>query len=113
MTTRKLTLILAVLGLFAGGSALAGDLPRLPGPTPVPKSADSPGLVKFDHASHVDSARPNCVTCHPRTFSILGRSVERQPVAITHARMEKGEACGACHGKKAFGFDDCTMCHAQ
>jgi c(7)-type cytochrome triheme protein len=27
--------------------------------------------------------------------------------------MEKGQSCGACHGKQAFGFDDCEMCHAQ
>ena len=34
--------------------------------------------------------------------------------AITHAAMEQqGDACGGCHGKAAFGFQDCTMCHAQ
>jgi hypothetical protein len=33
---------------------------------------------------------------------------------ITHAKMEKGRQCGACHnGKAAFGFDDCTACHRQ
>jgi len=25
--------------------------------------------------------------------------------------MTKGAACGSCHGRKAFGFDDCTLCH--
>jgi c(7)-type cytochrome triheme protein len=90
------------------------DLPRLPKPLQLAQSKDSPGLVKFDHGSHVDYAKPACASCHPRLFGILGRSAQaRQERMITHATMEKGAACGACHGKAAFNFDDCTMCHAM
>jgi len=103
----------ALAGLLLGGTALATGLPRLPPALQLPSGAESPGAVKFDHATHVDSARPSCITCHPGQFSILGRSAEKKQRAITHARMEKGEACGACHGKAAFDFQDCTMCHAQ
>ena len=30
---------------------------------------------------------------------------------VTHDRMKAGQSCGKCHGKQAFNFDDCTMCH--
>jgi c(7)-type cytochrome triheme protein len=53
------------------------------------------------------------VTCHPRHFAILGRSATKRGVVITHAAMEQGASCGTCHGKKAFDFQDCTMCHAM
>jgi c(7)-type cytochrome triheme protein len=113
MTTKRICIALAALGLLLSGRALADNMPRLPKPLVLPQSGESPGVVKFDHSSHVDTAKPSCAACHPRLFSILSRSSERRPAAITHARMEKGESCGACHGKKAFNFDDCTMCHAQ
>ncbi len=110
MTSTKLALTLAAL--LAGGAALAGDLPRLPAALKLPQSSDSPGVVTFNHDMHVDSEKPACMTCHPRLFGILGRSAPARRSAIVHARMEKGDACGACHGKQAFGFEDCTMCHA-
>jgi c(7)-type cytochrome triheme protein len=103
----------ALAGLLFAGAALATDLPRLPPPVQLPVGGESPGAVKFDHSTHVDAASPRCTGCHPGEFSILGRSTEQKPKAVTHARMEKGEACGACHGKQAFNFEDCTMCHAQ
>ncbi len=103
------------VGIGLGGTALAEGLPRLPGDLQVPRSEDSPGQVTFRHESHVDAARPDCVSCHPRQFSILGRSSDRPAVKakITHDAMEKGEACGKCHGKQAFGFDECGNCHAE
>ncbi|WP_242360186.1 MULTISPECIES: c(7)-type cytochrome triheme domain-containing protein [Anaeromyxobacter] len=113
MTTTKLMRIGAVLGALIAGGALAEGLPRLPQPLQLPQGADSPGVVTFRHDSHLDAKRPACVECHAGRFSILGRSGERPGAKVTHAAMEKGEACGACHGKQAFGFDDCTTCHAQ
>lgn len=112
MTTRT-GILAALAALCLAVPALAADMPKLPQPVAMPQTGDSPGVVKFDHASHVDSAKPSCATCHPGNFSILGRSSERKAEAVTHARMEKGESCGACHGKAAFNFEDCTMCHAQ
>ena len=113
MRTPKLMFLGAVLGLALGGTALADNLPRLPQPLPLQQSVDSPGVVTFRHDTHVDAAKPACTTCHPRLFSILGRSAEKRVRIVKHDAMEKGEACGACHGKKAFAFEDCTMCHAQ
>lgn len=111
MTSRKLFLALTVL--LAAGVAMAGDLPRLPVPLKLPQSGQSPGVVTFTHESHVDAAKPRCVACHPKQFSILGRSATKRTRVVTHAAMEKGEMCGACHGKSAFNFDDCSTCHAM
>jgi c(7)-type cytochrome triheme protein len=111
MTSWKLFPMLAAVAL--SGAALAADLPRLPVALKLAQSGDSPGVVTFNHDMHVDGAKPACLACHPAAFSILGRSTPKDSPAVTHAAMEKGQACGACHGKAAFGFDDCTMCHAM
>jgi c(7)-type cytochrome triheme protein len=110
---RKWTWTVVATLLLAGATgalALANDLPKLPGAIALHRSGDSPGQVTFLHASHV-GARPDCTQCHPKLFPITqrgGAAADR----ITHARMEKGQKCGACHnGKKSFAFDDCTMCH--
>ena len=99
------------LGAAVLTSSLAfAALPKLPAALPLPQTGDSPGVVTFNHESHVDAARPDCTACHPKLFKILKRTA-RTP--ITHDRMTKeGQQCGACHGKTSFGFeDDCTMCH--
>jgi len=111
MTSMKLIPLLSAL-LFAGTS-VAADLPLLPVALKLPQSSDSPGVVTFNHDMHVDPSKPTCVSCHPRLFSILGRSATTRAATVTHAVMEKGQACGGCHGKAAFNFDDCTMCHAM
>jgi c(7)-type cytochrome triheme protein len=99
--------------LLLGGAALASDLPDLPGALKLPRSGERPGVVTFNHDMHVDASRPGCVSCHPRLFSIMGRSATKRTPSITHAALERGESCGACHGKAAFDFEDCTMCHAM
>src|SRR4051794_994712 len=111
MTTRILVSMLAAAAL--AGAAGAADLPNLPRALKLPQSSDSPGVVTFNHDMHVDSAKPACVSCHPTRFSILGNSSQGKRATITHATMEKGASCGGCHGKAAFNFEDCTMCHAM
>jgi len=101
--------------LLAFAAARAGDLPRLPKALPLPAGDDSPGKVTFNHDTHVDTAKPSCVSCHPRQFPMLKGSALPKG-AITHEKMEKGQFCGACHGKgkAAFDFsdDNCQNCHA-
>ena len=111
MTARMLASMLAAIALAAGTAA--ADLPNLPVALKLPQSGESPGVVTFNHDMHIDSSKPACVSCHPSRFGILGRSGGKKRAAITHATMEKGASCGACHGKTAFNFDDCTMCHAM
>jgi c(7)-type cytochrome triheme protein len=104
-------LIVAALGLAATAAAQS-KMPKLPGPYTFAQTGDSPGTVTFNHASHVDEAAPSCTSCHPKAFSILRAGATADGKPITHAAMDKGASCGACHnGKKSFGFDDCTLCH--
>ncbi len=112
MTTKSI-LTFALAAVLATGVALAEDMPNLPQALKMPQSADSPGVVTFNHDMHVDTAKPDCVSCHAKSFSILGRSATAKRTPITHKAMEQGGACGTCHGKTAFNFDDCTMCHAM
>jgi c(7)-type cytochrome triheme protein len=112
-TSLRTRLLLGALVLLGAGLAVAHDLPRLPAELALARGADSPGQVTFRHQSHVDGDKPTCLACHPERFSLLGRtSTEKRP-AITHDRMSAGRDCGACHGKEAFGLDDCTNCHAE
>jgi len=105
--------VAVVLGaIFAASTALAASkLQKLPSDYVFARGEGSPGPVMFSHQSHVDAAKPSCTTCHSKMFRILeaGRTTSRDP--IRHDRMEKGAACGACHGKTAFGFDSCDLCH--
>ena len=104
-----------LVGLVLGGAASAADLPNLPGKLTLPQGADSPGVVTFNHDMHVDTSKPAgaCSACHPRLFRILGKSASAPAEVITHDKMKAGQSCGACHGKQAFNFEDCTMCHAM
>jgi c(7)-type cytochrome triheme protein len=51
------------------------------------------------------------VTCHPKVFRILTPGATATGETVKHDSMEAGRACGACHGKTAFGFDSCDLCH--
>jgi c(7)-type cytochrome triheme protein len=108
-------LILAIAALVIGGAALADNMPKLPGALKLPQTGESPGVVTFNHDMHVDTSKAagSCTACHPRLFSILGKSATKRVKTVTHDAMLKGESCGACHGKQAFNFDDCTMCHSM
>ena len=103
------TIALTIALVALCGSIALAALPKLPAPLALPQTGDSPGVVTFNHESHVDAERPDCTTCHPKLFRILKRTA-RTP--MTHDRMKEGQQCGACHGKTSFGFeDDCTMRH--
>ncbi len=92
------------------GAAAAAGL-RLPGDYAFPQGEGSPGRVTFSHGTHVDEKAPGCLGCHPTQFAMLRPGVAVGVAPITHAAMEKGQACGACHGKLAFGLDSCELCH--
>jgi c(7)-type cytochrome triheme protein len=97
--------------LLAGAGMARGKLERLPPDRILRQGEGSPAPVIFSHGSHVDPARPGCVTCHPRTFRILGPGKAAAGATILHESMESGAACGACHGRTAFGFESCEACH--
>ncbi len=116
MRLHRSRLAVAALFVLLGAAAVAAaDLPRLPRPILVPRGEDSPGQVTFNHESHVDAAKPACLSCHPKLFPMLKESAPKKG-AMTHEKMDQGQYCGACHakGKTAFAFDDgCENCHAE
>lgn len=97
----------AALALAAQAAAQPIHLPR---DLVYAKAPGSPGKVVFSHNSHV-AFTDKCTACHVKLFPIL-----RPTRQVTHAVMEAGESCGACHnGQMAFGPSDpatCTRCHA-
>jgi c(7)-type cytochrome triheme protein len=109
-TRRSGRWLAAAAGLVLGGAAAAAGL-RLPADYIFPQGDGSPGAVTFSHATHVDGRSPACVACHPTRFAMLRAGTATGLPALRHQDMEKGQACGACHGKQAFGFDSCEMCH--
>jgi len=101
-------------GLWLVAAVVAAQsLPRLPKPYAFPRSPESPGVVVFDHETHLaGQPRPDCTACHPRLFRILepGRPVDGG--RVTHEWMAKKRQCGACHdGERATGLDQCDWCH--
>ncbi len=106
-------LLLGAAMMLAAGLALGQNMPKLPQDLTLPQTGDSPGKVTFSHANHLGfQAKADCTACHPKLAPILKQKAAGKREAITHAKMEKGQACGACHnGKAAHGFDDCTTCH--
>lgn len=102
----------ALAGVLLAGAAMgAGALQRLPPDRPLAQGEGSPGAVVFSHGSHVDPSAPGCVACHPRPFPMLGAGKKASGAPMSHQAMEAGAGCGACHGKDAFGFDSCELCH--
>ena len=92
-------------------AAAAGGLDKLPKDYTFPSGDGSPGKVTFSHQSHVDPKKPGCTNCHPKLFKTMEKGATSDGTPIRHAVMEKGGQCGACHGKAAFGFDSCDLCH--
>ncbi len=94
---------LAMLGPEAAGQQL-----RVPRDVTY-ETGGGPGPVVFSHESHVGYTE-KCTACHIALFRML------QPTRrVTHADMEAGRACGACHnGQMAFPSTDpagCARCH--
>ena len=62
--------------------------------------------VLFSHKKH--AIWNGCEVCHPDIFPNQKGEVRR-----TMLQISSGEACGACHGKVAFGLGDCARCHVK
>ncbi len=68
---------------------------KLKGPAPMFDA-------EFPHSIHVEWL--DCRTCHNRIF-------EYRAEPITMEAVNKGEACGECHGTVAFPATACYKCH--
>jgi c(7)-type cytochrome triheme protein len=113
-TELRIVLSIVVALVLAFAASAAGEAPlRLP-PDLVFRGAEgSPGMVTFDHGSHLNEKKPECTTCHPAVFRIL-KTGSTAPLRVDHASMDAGRQCGACHnGTRAFGLDQCALCHRE
>jgi len=89
--------------------------PRKPGHAPLDLDLDltTSGSrtfrVRYSHTPHTEWL--TCANCHPAIFPL---SRQATPTLITMAKIKKGEYCGACHGRVAFGTEgECARCHTK
>ena len=108
---KTLRLLSVVVAAAFAVAAAADGLSKLPPDHAFQPADGSPGKVTFSHSSHVDVKQPGCTRCHPKLFKTLEKGATADGQPIRHAAMEQGRQCGACHGKGAFGFESCDMCH--
>jgi c(7)-type cytochrome triheme protein len=108
---RRRTLVVCLgLALATVGPEAAAQQLRVPRDLTY-EGGGGPGPVVFSHESHVAYSE-KCTACHIALFRIL------QPThQVTHADMDAGRACGACHNSKtAFPSSDpagCARCHGE
>ena len=103
----RVAIVVVLAFAFAIGVAWSGaampDAVRIPIVTPTPGRVPAAAAL-FRHGTH---AQFSCYGCHPSLFP-------RERVGFTHADMQAGRFCGACHdGRGAFAIADaeCESCH--
>jgi c(7)-type cytochrome triheme protein len=79
--------------------------PVLPMDVELIPEGNAPFKVVFPHQAHTEWL--GCESCHPALFQMA-----KGANAITMAKIQAGEYCGACHGKVAFPVEACGRCHA-
>jgi c(7)-type cytochrome triheme protein len=104
----RLAIGIALASAFAIGmswpTTAMPDAVRIPIVTPTPGRTPAAAAL-FRHGTH---GQFSCMGCHPSIFP-------RERVGFTHADMQAGRFCGACHdGRGAFAIADaaCEECHA-
>lgn len=106
---------IAVLAFVVWCSPAAAATPdslalRLPPDAVFQRVVGPDSAVVFRHGTHVPLASERCTACHPQLFRILTPTF-----SVTHADMNAGRSCGACHdGEHAFGTrasESCAVCH--
>jgi len=119
LTMRRPTAVALVAGVDAPTSVVSPSTPAgvelsLVDGLEFPMGEDSPGVVVFDHSSHVDPDVPECGPCHVGEFAIVDDAAVLPPPMRMEA-MEEGRLCGRCHNDEiAFSVeDDCEMCHQE
>lgn len=94
----------AALGTWRGSTATSmPDTVKIPVVQPHPNGIPAEAGI-FRHHAHRQSV---CYACHPTVFP-------RYRVGFTHAQMQQGRYCGACHdGRTAFAVtgEPCESCH--
>lgn len=69
------------------------------------KELGIPDII-FSHKKH--TIWVGCELCHPDIFGI-----KKGATKYTMQDIFEGRFCGACHGKVAFPYTDCMLCHSS
>jgi c(7)-type cytochrome triheme protein len=96
--------LLGALLLWASPSVGVPDVVQIPRGEPTPGAPAQPATF-----SHWEHGRFRCFSCHPGLFS-------QARAAFTHADMNQGRFCGACHDgrtARAPSAYRCEICHAS
>jgi c(7)-type cytochrome triheme protein len=99
---KRLALVLALLAVPLVGLAVP-DTVRIP-----PAREHPPGTPQAAALfSHWEHGTRRCYACHPDVFP-------QERVSFTHADMNEGRFCGACHGRgeapSVYSYK-CERCH--
>jgi len=87
-----------------GSDPQAAKQPILPLDVELIPAEDPTYAVVFRHEPHTTWL--SCANCHPGIFQMKAGAD-----TITMEKINRGEACGVCHGKVAFSAEACTRCH--
>jgi c(7)-type cytochrome triheme protein len=93
-----------VIAPRAGADPAAPDRPGMPLDVERVPAGSNAFRAVFPHAAH--TAILACESCHTGLFQM-----QKGASAMSMAQIYAGEGCGACHGKVAFGADQCARCH--
>jgi len=89
---------------------------RLPPDMSYPQGEESPGVVEFSHAMHVDEEEPDCAVCHREAFPLVRRAGMVVPrMNWSGEQLHEEGWCGMCHdGDFSFSVEeDCDSCHFE
>jgi c(7)-type cytochrome triheme protein len=89
---------------------------RLPPDMSYPPGEESPGVVEFSHAMHVDAEEPDCTVCHREAFPLVRRAGMIVPrMTWSGEQLHEEGWCGMCHdGDESFSVEEeCDSCHFE
>lgn len=74
------------------------------------------GNVTFNHAKHVERAKGDCKTCHPKLFPQDAKAPLNFKAGMHKPAEANKTACGACHHAGGTAFEtkgNCAKCHVK
>jgi c(7)-type cytochrome triheme protein len=109
----RLTLVSVLVALFV--LIVFSSLGAEKGPDKL-VFASKMGDVTYDHAKHVERAKGDCKTCHPKLFQ-QSKTAPLNFKAGMHKPAEANKtSCGACHHAGGTAFEtkgNCKKCHVK
>lgn len=118
MWTRVAAVLVAGAMVLAAGGVVGDVAFAQKVPADFAYDGGKEGKVSFSHEKHKAAGAEKCTACHTKIFKMKKGGTG----PFTMAKMDAGEACGACHngkemgGKAVFATSDkagCAKCHKK